>query len=75
MAAATAIAHSAVRAPISATKRLLRTKEAAEYMAMSKDTILEMADTGELPFIQRKPHGPWLFDIRDLDAWIDTHKE
>jgi excisionase family DNA binding protein len=56
-------------------RRLLRTRQAAEYLGLSKDTILAMARSGELPFIQRTPDSPFLFDVKDLDRWIEDAKQ
>lgn len=54
--------------------RLLKTRDAAVYLGISKDTLTDMARSHELAYIEHKPGGPWLFDIRDLDKWIEQHK-
>jgi excisionase family DNA binding protein len=56
-------------------RRLVRTREAAEYLAVSKTKIREMAWAGAIPFIQEKENALMLFDIGDLDRWIETNKE
>lgn len=56
-------------------RRLVRTGEAAEYLALSKSKIRQLAWEGQLPFIQEKEHALLLFDLRDLDQWIETNKE
>lgn len=56
-------------------RRLLRVKEAAEYLGMSKSKVRQLAWTGQVPFIQECPNALVLFDIADLDRWIESHKE
>jgi excisionase family DNA binding protein len=55
-------------------RRLLRTSEAARYLGVSKWKVRELVQSGELPYIQING-GPWLFDVRDLDAFIERHKQ
>lgn len=55
-------------------RRLLRTKQAAEYLGMKSDQVEELVNNGELRVVQRKEHSPWLFDIYDLDDWIERKK-
>jgi excisionase family DNA binding protein len=59
----------------SKTKRLLRLPEAATYLALAKWTVRQMALRGELKYIRRTEGGPLLFDIADLDAWIEQQKQ
>ena len=56
------------------TKRLLRTKDAAAYLGISPCEIRSLAQGGDLPYIQLAQDGPWTFDVRDLDAYIDQKK-
>ena len=56
-------------------RRLVRTGEAAHYLAMSRTKIRELAWTGQIPFVQERTNALMLFDVRDLDRWIDTNKE
>lgn len=56
-------------------RRLLRVKEAALYLGMSHSKVRQLAWTGQMPFIQECPNALMLFDIADLDRWIDAHKE
>lgn len=56
-------------------KRLLRLKEAATYLGLSEWTIRQMAHGSELRFIQRESGSPMLFDINDLDEWIEKSKQ
>jgi len=58
------------------TPRLLKVGQAAQYLATSDKTIRRLVLTGELPFLQRfrGTHSPFLFDIKDLDIWVEAHK-
>src|SRR5262245_5117743 len=58
-------------------KRLLRLKQAAEYLGVGKNSILSFTwrQTDNLPFVQFSERGPLLFDVQDLDAWITAHKK
>jgi excisionase family DNA binding protein len=55
--------------------RLLRIKEAAAYLGLSAHTLREMAHLGEVKFIQRRDGGVMLFDVGDLDLWIERSKQ
>lgn len=57
----------------SVPKRLLTVKEAAVYLGRSPWSIRELYYSGELKCVRvgRRIH----FDIKDLDEWIDQHKE
>lgn len=55
-------------------KRLLRTKEAAEYLGMSPGKLRRLTQSGELPIIQHDERAPWLYDLRDLDDHIEKAK-
>ena len=55
-------------------KRLLRTREAAEYLSVSKWKLRSMVADGQLPVVQADDSSPFLFDIRDLDNWAERHK-
>ena len=54
------------------TKRIYDAKEAAKYLGRSVGALREMYYKGKLPFI--KDGSRTLFDISDLDAWIDKTK-
>lgn len=61
--------------PPSPTRRLLRTKEAAQYLCMSPWSLRQMVEHRELPYVSVGDHtSAWRFDIRDLDRWIEDHK-
>jgi hypothetical protein len=55
-------------------KRLLRTKEAAQYLGMSPGKLRWLTQCGELPIIQHDERAPWLYDLRDLDSHIEKSK-
>jgi len=63
-----------MRVPKHIPKRLLRTKEAATYLAMSPGKVRRMTQSGELPVIQHDEHSPWLYDLHDLDDYIEKSK-
>jgi excisionase family DNA binding protein len=52
-------------------RRLLRTKEAALYLGMSPGKVRRLAQSGEVAIIQHDEHSPWLYDLHDLDAYIE----
>jgi excisionase family DNA binding protein len=53
-------------------KRLYSVGEAAEYMGRSVNGLREMQWAGKLPYI--KDGKKILFDIIDLDKWIEQNK-
>lgn len=56
------------------TRRLLKTKPAADYLSLSAWKLRALVAAGELPVVQADASSPWLFDVRDLDQWADEHK-
>ncbi len=55
--------------------RLLKSRDAAHYLCISLDKLRSLVQRGEIPYIPGgNPSAPWLFDIRDLDTWIDKVK-
>ena len=61
--------------PPTPMRRLLRTKEAAEYLGMSPWSLRQMVEHRELPYVSVGDHtSAWRFDVRDLDRWIEDHK-
>ena len=54
---------------------LYRVREAAYYLGMSKSKLRQLACIGKLPFVQDGENTLMLFDVRDLDRWIDSNKE
>lgn len=58
------------------TPRLLKLKDAAKYLATSLLTLRGIIERGELPVIKGSGEtSPFRVDMKDLDRWIDTHKE
>lgn len=57
-------------------RRLLRLKEAADYLHISPWQLRRIAQAGELPIIKPEDHNhaPWLVDVRELDSWIERNK-
>jgi len=68
------MADPARKRPAAPTRRrMLKTREAAEYLGISAWTIRDLAKTGKLPYLQNGDG--WLtFDLRDLDAYVDRNK-
>jgi excisionase family DNA binding protein len=58
--------------PLRLSKRLFSEKEAAQYLGRSLWAVREMRHKGKLPFIQDGRR--ILFDILDLNAWIQDSK-
>jgi excisionase family DNA binding protein len=56
-----------------ARRRMLKTREAAEYLGISVWTLRKLAHGGKLPFLQNGD-GWATFDLRDLDAYVDRNK-
>ena len=65
-----------VAKPRTASPRLLRLADAADYLCISTWKMRALIQAGELEFIAVADggHGPWLLDVRDLDAWIERTK-
>ena len=57
-----------------ATKRVLRTLEAAEYVGLAASTLEKMRVTGEGPRFLRLGGRAIGYDIKDLDAWLDGQR-
>jgi excisionase family DNA binding protein len=57
------------------SRRLLRLKAAAEYLSVSAGTLRHLCQAGELPVVKYGENAPWLLDVKDLDSWVDRHKE
>ncbi len=52
-------------------KRLVGVDEAAAYVGMNPGTVRNEISQGTLPFPYIKNGRRVLFDLRDLDKWID----
>ncbi|MGB5183599.1 MAG: helix-turn-helix domain-containing protein [Xanthobacteraceae bacterium] len=55
------------------TKRLLTVAEAATYLSLSASTLNKLRVKGGGPRYT-KFGGKILYDVRDLDQWIEAHK-
>jgi len=53
---------------------LIRSKAAAHVLGMSEWSVRKLAHEHELPYIQRSPTSPMLFDPVDLRKWIEREK-
>jgi hypothetical protein len=57
------------------TPRMLKTKQAAHYLNVSAWKLRNIVQAGEIAcIIGDGTSSPWLFDIRDLDDWIERSK-
>jgi excisionase family DNA binding protein len=54
--------------------RVLKTKQAAQYLSISAWKLRNLVQAGEIPCILGDGTGSWLFDIQDLDNWIERRK-
>ena len=61
--------------PRATVRRLLRTKEAAEYIGVSPWKLRKLVKAGKLPFIEDGDGSPWRIDIHDLDAYSERDKQ
>jgi excisionase family DNA binding protein len=55
-------------------KRLLRVREAAEYLSVSAWKLRRLVQDGLLPIVQDRDGGVWRVDVRDLDNFIERNK-
>ena len=55
------------------TKRLLTVAEATTYLSLSASTLNKLRVSGGGPRYV-KLGGKILYDVRDLDQWIEDHK-
>jgi excisionase family DNA binding protein len=58
----------------SLAKRLLRVREAAEYLSLSRWKLRRLVQDGLLPIVQDSEGGSWRVDVRDLDSFIERNK-
>jgi excisionase family DNA binding protein len=54
--------------------RLLRVKDAAEYLSLGVKQLRGLINSGRLPYVQLGVNSPFLVDRRDLDKFIERHK-
>jgi len=56
------------------SSRVVRSKTAAQYIAVSQWKLRELVRRGVIPVICDEPGGAWRFDVDDLDAYIARTK-
>jgi excisionase family DNA binding protein len=56
------------------SKRLLRTRDAAQYLSISSWKLRRLIQDGKLPVVQDVDGSPFLLDVRDLDGYIERNK-
>ena len=58
------------------TRRVLRLRQAAEYLSISTRAVRTLIQQGELAVVKFCEHGrgPWLVDLKDLDALVERRK-
>lgn len=54
------------------TPRLMRTKQAAQYLSVDRSTLHRLRVAGSIPAITHLKYV--LFDVEDLSTWIDQNK-
>jgi len=55
--------------------RLVKTKQAAEYLAISEWKLRNLVQQGLIPYIEDGGGtSPWRFDIRDLDEYVERSR-
>ena len=54
-------------------QRMMRVREAAEYLGSSPWKVRQLIANRRIPFVQ-DGDGPFLLDIRDLDCFIERSK-
>lgn len=63
------IEHSQVR-----QSRFLRSPAAAEYIGLAQSTLAKMRLRGDGPLFSKAGPRIVVYDIADLDAWLETRK-
>ena len=59
----------------SVAPRVLKTNDAAAYLGISAWKLRNLVQSSEISYIPGDGTGPWLFDKRELDDWIETRKQ
>lgn len=55
-------------------RRLMRLKEAGEYVCLSPWKLRHIIQSGQIPIVKYGENTPWLVDVRDLDEWVQRNK-
>jgi hypothetical protein len=58
-----------------AKRRLLRTREAAEYLGLSAWSVRQLVQNGRLPVVRGCDECNLQFDVCDLDAYVAQHRQ
>jgi len=57
-------------------RRLLKTRDAAEYLSCSAWKLRELVRDEKIPHVLLgDEEGVWRFDVRDLDKFIDSRRQ
>jgi excisionase family DNA binding protein len=56
------------------SRRLLRTRDAAQYLSISSWKLRRLIQDGRLPVVQDGEGSPFLLDVRDLDGYVERNK-
>lgn len=54
--------------------RLVKAKQAAQYLNISTWKLRNLVQEGRIPYIPGEGTAPWLFDRRDLDQYVEKAK-
>ena len=54
---------------------LLSIADVAKLLAVSTITVRRKVSSGELPCIRLTKGGPMRFDLRDIEKFVERHKE
>ncbi len=52
------------------SRRLMKAKDAIEYLGVSRFTFDKLVHDGQLPVVQFGDGGKWLVDLRDLESFV-----
>jgi excisionase family DNA binding protein len=55
--------------------RLLKTQQAARYLGISPWKLRNLVQASEIAYIPGDGTSPWLFDMNDLNGWIEQRKQ
>lgn len=56
-------------------RRILRTRQAADYVGLSSSTLEKMRLSGDGPRFVRLGGRAVGYDVEDLNAWLDSQKQ
>ena len=55
-------------------RRLLKVKQAADYLSISPWSLRNLVRDQQLPIVRLQDRGPWLLDVLDLDHFVEARK-